>query len=688
MKGNAKKLIQYLDGADKRFIIPVYQRNYDWKPENCAQLYMDLVSTIKDGKPSHFFGSIVSYCQSMDEIILIDGQQRITTVSLILIAMVNAMKKGLCVSENPQLCQMIWETFIINKFQQSDKKVRLKPFRNDSDAFDRLIFKDESEYLPNSHVTRNYRYFYDKIVNAKDLTLDELYVAIKRLEVIDIELELHHGDNPQLIFESLNSTGLDLKESDKIRNYVLMNLDSRTQEEYYDKYWNKIESYCRHELDGFMRNFLTVKTGLIPNLNAIYASFKTYAKEESGIEEILKEMLKYAEAYDKIVSSKVGNAAANEISKRLNKLDMTVAYPFIMALLVYNQTAQLDDKEIERTLSCIETYIFRRFICGWATNALNKIFATLHKSVMKYKTSDNSYADIVICLLESRKSSGAFPTDADFSDAFVTRNVYSMNSKNKMYIFERLENESSVEKNDIYDIIENGILTIEHIMPQTLSSSWKETLGDNWAEIHEIWKHRIANLTLTGYNTKYSNRTFQEKKTIERGFEQSGLRLNQEIARCDKWTQEELEQRSNRLLKLALKIWPYPATDFMIPVNEGDVTVLSEDNFVNTGKKILWCEFQGERVNVIDWVEMMLAILGRLYEINPDILFREAEGTNVWFSTDSKNTSYNQKIADGLYFCSSSSTANKMSILKNLFELYGIDEEELRFGLRPEKNEE
>ena len=193
MKGTASHLLEFLEGARKRFIIPVYQRNYDWKRENCKQLFDDLVSVIKEGKSTHFFGSIVSYAHSRDEVILIDGQQRITTISLILIAMINAMKKGICVPEDSRLSEILEDTYIIDKYRREERKVRLKPFRDDCTAFDRLIYNDETEYIQDSKVTINYKYFYDRIVQIRELTPDELYRAIDSLEIIDIELEPQHG---------------------------------------------------------------------------------------------------------------------------------------------------------------------------------------------------------------------------------------------------------------------------------------------------------------------------------------------------------------------------------------------------------------------------------------------------------------------------------------------------------------
>lgn len=502
MKGTASHLLEFLEGARKRFIIPVYQRNYDWKRENCKQLFDDLVSVVKEGKNTHFFGSIVSYAHSRDEVILIDGQQRITTISLILIAMINAMKKGICVPGDSRLPEILEDTYIIDKYRRDERKVRLKPFRDDCTAFDRLIYNEETEYIQDSKVTVNYNYFYDRIVQIKELTPDELYRAIDSLEIIDIELEPQHGDNPQLIFESLNSTGLDLTEADKIRNFVLMNLPPDIQEQFYDRYWNKIEKCSGNELDGFVRNYLTIKQGTIPNQRKIYFAFKEFTKRYDGIEGVLQEMLVYADAYHGIKTFQVGAKDTNEIARRLDLLEMTVAYPFLMAFLVYAREVGLPLAEIYKVFSCIETFIFRRLMCDLPTNALNKIFATLHDAVLKNKKETDNYSSVLIYILESKKLSSAFPKDEEFINGFTTKKVYSMRTKNKMYIFERLENGSSKEKNDVVENMEEGILTIEHIMPQTLSNAWKQELGTEWETIQEKWLHIISNLTLTGYNIK------------------------------------------------------------------------------------------------------------------------------------------------------------------------------------------
>lgn len=686
MKGSASHLLEFLEGSRKRFIIPVYQRNYDWKQENCKQLFDDLVQVIRENKQSHFFGSFVSYAHLRDEVVLIDGQQRITTVSLILIAMINAMKQGIMASEDSNLVDILQDTYIIDKYRKEERKVRLKPFRDDCNAFDRLIFNKEEDYVADSKVTHNYHYFYDRITNLKELTMDELYRAIDSLEIIDIVLEPEHGDDPQLIFESLNSTGLDLTEADKIRNFILMGLKPDIQEKYYDDYWNKIENCTGSELDSFVRNYLTIETGVIPNIRNVYQAFKAYAKGKD-IQQLLGQMLTYATAYKKLTTFDLGDSEANEIAKRLDLLDITVAYPFLMAFMIYASDTGIYEKELVPVLSCIESFIFRRLMCDLPTNALNKIFATLHKFVVKNKKEIDTYSNVMVYYLETRKLSSTFPKDEEFLNGFTTKNIYAMRGKNKTYLFERLENGSSKEKNDIVGNIAEGILTIEHIMPQTLSPWWRQELGDKYETIHEKWLHTIANLTLTGYNSTYSNKSFPEKKTIENGFLQSGLRLNQYIAKFDKWTEEELEMRKKDLSDKALKIWTYPSTNFEPVKKEDDVVSLSEDNGVATGRKITSFLFKDTIYAVSDWAKMMWEMAKLLCEINPSLLYKEARSKkNVWFQTTPAK--HYQELATGLYFCPShSSTWNKMAILKNLFKIYQIDEDELAFGLAPIKEE-
>lgn len=689
MQGSDSFLLELLSASRRRFIIPVYQRNYDWKKANCEQLYNDLIDVAINGKQTHFFGSIVSYALSREEIVLIDGQQRITTVSLILIAIVNAIKSGAVTPDDPVLGEQILEDYIVDKHHKTERKVRLKPFRDDCEAFDNLIYKSEDEYIADSKVTLNYRYFYDRIVNEKAVSVDDLYEAINKLQIIDIQLEPKRGDDPQLIFESLNSTGLDLTESDKIRNFVLMGLSPEVQERFYDSYWNKIEKLSLKELDSFIRHYLTVVTGVIPNIRNIYAAFKQYAKQRDDIESVLQDMLRYAQAYNKILTCTVGSACANTTVKHLNLLEVTVAHPFLMAYLVYAEENHLPMEETETVLGLIENMIFRRFICELPANVLNKIFAILHKQVIKQKRDTDTYSSVLIYILLNRRAAVLFPNNEDFISNFSTKNIYAMRSRSKQYLFERLENGNSKEVNDIVGYLENNTYSIEHIMPQTLTPAWREALGENYAAIHEQWLHTIANLTLTGYNSNYSNRPFAEKKTMDHGFLKSGLRLNQYIAQYDQWTEKELKERCEHLMKVALEIWPCPTTTFVPEQKEDEVLTLAEDNAVFTNRDIMYFVFQEEKHTVTNWTDMMWQVAEMLYSINPAILYQEASNKkNVWFSTTQASNNY-RKLAEKLYYCpGSSSTWNKMAILKNLFRLYQFDEDDLSFALQPLKSED
>ena len=689
MQGSDSFLLELLSASRRRFIIPVYQRNYDWKKANCEQLYNDLIDVAFNGKQTHFFGSIVSYALSREEIVLIDGQQRITTVSLILIAIVNAIKSGAVTPDDPVLGEQILEDYIVDKHHKTERKVRLKPFRDDCEAFDNLIYKSEDEYIADSKVTLNYRYFYDRIVNEKAVSVDDLYEAINKLQIIDIQLEPKRGDDPQLIFESLNSTGLDLTESDKIRNFVLMGLSPEVQERFYDSYWNKIEKLSLKELDSFIRHYLTVVTGVIPNIRNIYAAFKQYAKQRDDIESVLQDMLRYAQAYNKILTCTVGSACANTTVKHLNLLEVTVAHPFLMAYLVYAEENHLPMEETETVLGLIENMIFRRFICELPANVLNKIFAILHKQVIKQKRDTDTYSSVLIYILLNRRAAVLFPNNEDFISNFSTKNIYAMRSRSKQYLFERLENGNSKEVNDIVGYLENNTYSIEHIMPQTLTPAWREALGENYAAIHEQWLQTIANLTLTGYNSNYSNRPFAEKKTMDHGFLKSGLRLNQYIAQYDQWTEKELKERCEHLMKVALEIWPCPTTTFVPEQKEDEVLTLAEDNAVFTNRDIMYFVFQEEKHTVTNWTDMMWQVAEILYSINPAILYQEASNKkNVWFSTTQASNNY-RKLAEKLYYCpGSSSTWNKMAILKNLFRLYQFDEDDLSFALQPLKSED
>lgn len=702
MKGDAKQLVEFLDGAKNRFIIPVYQRNYDWTEKQCRQLFNDLIQITVEKRKSHFFGSIVSTHASngsKSDYLIIDGQQRITTISLLFTAMVNLLKGKILKSVNETLEQEIEETFLIDKYRKEERKLRLKPIKDDMEAFDKLLYNESKDFLVGSNITSNYQFFYDEI-QKMPISVDELYESIGKLEIIDIFVE--DDENPQLIFESLNSTGLDLSEADKIRNFILMRLDNKKQEDFYERYWNKIEKLTAisgtkdYKVSDFIRHYLTLITKRIPNINDVYFVFKEYVINEikenrtNDCENILQDMLKYAQIYNKIINSKFSSEKVSKIVKRLNHIEMTVIYPFFLAFFEMYENQKISEDETIRVLNCIESFIFRRMICsGYATNALNKIFSTLHYDVKKNLYEKSSYADVLIYILENKTGSAAFPKDSEFVQALKEQNIYRMQKKNKEYLFERFENEDSVEYVNVIELMNKGDLSIEHIMPQTLTQQWKNSLGENWQEIHDIKLHTLGNLTLTGYNSSYSNKTFIEKRDCEKGFKESGLRLNKILCAFEKFGLEEIEKRSSLLIGKALKMWNFPSTSF-VPREKLLDEVSLEDADDLTGRTLVSYTYgnsQEHRCN--KWVEMFINVLVQIYSENPfgikNLAKDESFGHIVY-----KNTEMNSdwaKIANGLYVYKSNSTAAKISVLNKVFEESGKDKSELIFRLASIKTE-
>ena len=687
MKGSECRLIEYMEGSKKRFIIPVYQRNYDWKTENCKQLYDDLVKVIKNKRRSHFFGSLVSVYEPSGrntEFLVIDGQQRLTTVSLLLLAMYNLIKSGIITPKDVYLDKQIYEDFLVDKYQPEETRIKLKPVKNDQKAFGKL-FNDAREHIRESNLTTNYNYFYERI-QKQEISIDELFDAICRLEIINITL--NNEDNPQLIFESLNSTGLDLSEGDKIRNFILMGLPSKEQDEYYDKYWNRIEECTKYDVSSFVRDYLSIKQLAIPSQKKIYISFKDYVDQKSiETEELLKDLLAYAKRYEILLSGGRGNKALDACIYRLNRLETTVTRPFFLEVLRLYDENKLDISELTEIFLITENYLFRRAICDLPTNALNKIFSTLHREITRYEANDEGYLEKFKYALLSKKERARFPDDDEFSERFTDRQVYLMNSKNKIYIMERLENYSTLEDKDVYDHCDDGTYSIEHIMPQHLTPAWIKALGEDYEEIHEMWLHRIANLTLTAYNSKYSNSTFEEKKSMKNGFEDSGIRMNTYIAKKDKWTLAELEERNQYLMGRALEIWAAPTTTFKPAVKQMDSYTLDDDVSLS-GRLIARFSYKNTEQPVSSWVEMFQKVLQILYAEDKSVITKLAaskdDGLALNFTMNEADFKKTVEIGDGIYVWTNTSTQTKLSVLNKVFKLYDADPSDLVFYLREE----
>lgn len=695
MKGSEAKLLEYMEGAKKRFVIPVYQRNYDWKTENCKQLYDDLVKVVRHNRRSHFFGSIVSSYQPngrYTEYLVIDGQQRLTTVSLLLLAMYTLIKEGKVHPQTETMAQEIFEDYLVDKHQPKETRIKLKPVKNDRAAFEKLFDQDD-ENDRQSNLTYNYEYFYNRI-QKEEISIEELYDSLFTLEIINIELTV--DDDPQLIFESLNSTGMALSEGDKIRNFILMGLPADKQNDYYEKYWNKIELCTNYEVSLFVRDYLSVKQQAIPSMSKIYVTFKGFV-EEAGIEteNLLKDLLNYAKWYEMLLKGKTADKKLNACIYRLNRLETTITRPFFLEVLrlAAKETPSLSIGDVREIFLFTENYLFRRSICDLPTNTLNKIFLMLHREIVRYDGTESDYVEKFKYALLSKTERGRFPRNEEFADALGSRQIYLMNIKNKAYILERFENYGIDEDKDIYRHLDEGTYSIEHIMPQHLTPAWVETLGEEYADIHETWLHRLANLTLTAYNSKYSNSPFTDKRDMEKGFRQSGLRMNMWIANQTEWTLSELENRRDMMVSQALTIWPIPETSFKPAEKQLDSYSLDDDVDLS-GREIVRFGYKNTEQPVDSWITMMAQVMKILHSEDKSVLSRLANTHNPddelddYVSNNPSNLRGALEIDQDIYLERNTSTNTKLSLLRKFFKVYGLNPEELVFYLKDQNDDQ
>lgn len=593
-------------------------------------------------------------------------------------------------AQSERLDEQITQRFLISPWAALDDQIKLRPVKGDREALVKL-FGDEADFDLSSNLTHNYRFFCEMLLKEK-IPIDELYAAIGKLEIISITLD--PGDNAQLIFESLNSTGLALEEGDKIRNYMLMGLTPSEQNAYYDAYWEKIEKCTSPDVSGFVRDYLSIKQQVTPTIHAVYPAFKAYAEDaQLSAKLILEDLLRYARLFEKLRTCRSGlqDKRLDDCLYRLSRLDIGVTRPFFMEVLRLNQDGKLSEESVLQVFLITESYLFRRNICEVPTNALNKIFLMLNREILRYDGTAANYVEKLIYALLVKKESGRFPDDEEFAAALTAKQVYLMRGKYKAYLFERLENYGTVENKAVYQQLDNKVYTIEHIMPQHLTPAWTLALGDHAAEIHATWLHRLANLTLTGYNPSLSNKTFQEKRDAEEGgYKASGFRMNQKIAQKTSWGLQELEERNHEQVSQALKIWAYPQSDFE-PVSKGfDFCTLDDEDVDLTGRDIVKYSFQNMEQPVSSWSNMFEHVVKFLHERDKSVLFAlvnargEASSLSTVFSVTEQGVRSALKIDEGIYVEKNTSTAYKISILRRLFAQYGLNPMDLVFFLRDE----
>ena len=553
--------------TSRQFIVPIFQRNYSWQKNQYEQLWFDILRASKfKEKQNHFIGSIVYIDMGTpagrpQQLLLIDGQQRLTTISILLCAIKDYVQKFNLETKLINLAK-IKNQFLYNSDEIDEDRYKLLLNVQDKETYIKLI--DNTIFTvnkPATNIIKCYEFFYERIEDfiKQHGQIDEIYAGIFKLSLVSISLD-KDSDNPQMIFESMNSTGKDLSQTDLLRNYLLMDLTPEKQTRLYKTYWKSMEELFGEDIykndvnkfDYFIRDFLTLKsdTGYICKINNVYENFKRYYLDNNCEKfAVLKDLFTYAKYYAWIDLLQENDDELKLYWQEFKKLDSHVVYPFLLKLYDDYSRQILIKEDFKKILQVVISYLWRRAICEIPTNSLSKTFATLYQAVDK-----EDYVNSIIKAFVFKSSYKRFPSDYEVREKLQTKDIYHF--RLRKYLLEALENYYHKEPIDL----NTANYTIEHIMPQNIEHnlSWQQMLGEDWQEVHSLYLHTLGNLTITGYNAEMSNKSFWEKVNGESGFKHSHLKLNESIAQSDVWNKKAIQRRTNILTDIILKIWKYP----------------------------------------------------------------------------------------------------------------------------------
>lgn len=553
--------------TSRQFIVPIFQRNYSWQKNQYEQLWFDILRASKfKEKQNHFIGSIVYIDMGTpagrpQQLLLIDGQQRLTTISILLCAIKDYVQKFNLETKLINLAK-IKNQFLYNSDEIDEDRYKLLLNVQDKETYIKLI--DNTIFTvnkPATNIIKCYEFFYERIEDfiKQYGQIDEIYAGIFKLSLVLISLD-KDSDNPQMIFESMNSTGKDLSQTDLLRNYLLMDLTPEKQTRLYKTYWKPMEELFGEDIykndvnkfDYFIRDFLILKsdTGYICKINNVYENFKRYYLDNNCEKfAVLRDLFTYAKYYACIDLLQENDDELKLYWQEFKKLDSHVVYPFLLKLYDDYSRQILIKEDFKKILQVVISYLWRRAICEIPTNSLSKTFATLYQAVDK-----EDYVNSIIKAFVFKSSYKRFSSDYEVREKLQTKDIYHF--RLRKYLLEALENYYHKEPIDL----NTANYTIEHIMPQNIEHnlSWQQMLGENWQEVHSLYLHTLGNLTITGYNAEMSNKSFWEKVNGESGFKHSHLKLNESIAQCDVWNKKAIQRRTNILTDIILKIWKYP----------------------------------------------------------------------------------------------------------------------------------
>ena len=560
MKAKEAQLLEFIRKSTQ-FVIPIYQRTYSWTEKECHQIWNDIMHTGRDDAISaHFVGSIVYIekglyqVSGLSPLLVIDGQQRLTTVTLILEALARQLGNHEIIEGFS--AEKLRGYYLLNNLEQGDGRFKLLLTQTDKESLLALIQQKSQPTEHSLKIKENFDFFNKQI---KQLDTDDLVVLCKglaKLVIVDISLS-RDQDNPQLIFESMNSTGRELSQADLIRNFILMGLEPDQQTRLYEYHWRPMEvefgqsAYGEH-FDSFMRYYLTLKTGELPNVSAVYKAFKDYARTpevaDDGIPALVADIQSFAGYYCAMALGKEPDRELNKAFNSLREFKASVTYPLLLEFYDDYKNGILSKSAFHEAVRLVESYVFRRAVCSIPTNSHNKTFATFGRFLQKDHYLESIQAHLLILPSYRR-----FPRDDEFKSKLYVRDLY--NFPRRSYWLRRLENHGRKEQ------IEVDEYTIEHILPQNenLSVEWQNELGPEWERVRKEWLHTLGNLTLTGYNSEYSDHPFAKKRDMEGGFRESPLKLNQGMGNVTRWNEEAIKTRAKRLAMIVLEVWAAPS---------------------------------------------------------------------------------------------------------------------------------
>jgi len=682
MKANETKVDKFLATNETTFAIPVYQRNYDWTLFQCKQLLLDIIETGKNDKTNaHFIGSIVYVhddvytASGLTELTIIDGQQRLTTITLIYIALYRLAKE----LDNQMLVNRIQKTYLINEFAPEEEKLKLKPTENNKEALRHILNSaDGEEFKGYSKIIENFDYFRSAI-NAENFEV--IQRGLSKLIFVDIALD-RQKDNPQRIFESLNSTGLELSQADLIRNYILMGLSRTNQDRIYKSYWEVIERNAKDEtlnktrVSEFIRDYLTLKNKEIPNKGDVYAKFKEKYPTSTidELELVLTELKSLVKYYNKLTNPK--NEPDKQIRTQLeyiNRLEINVAFPFLMKVYEDFSNEIIDKATFISVLSTVQSFTFRRFILGLPTNALNKIFMGLYD-----KVEPKNYLFSIQKSLLQRTGVQRFPRNTETINALKEKDVYNIKPKNRTYLLERLEN---FQNNEPVAIEGNSDITIEHIFPQNPDPKWKIELGaDEYNLIKENYLNTIGNLTLSGNNGKLGNKPFLDKKVMnvdgkEQGYNFSRLWLNRDLKEKTKWDKSEIEERANTISERFIKIWEIPEIDIELETTNDEINIFDAEDPKH--KKLEYAIFFNQKLEVTQVAKLYIEVFKQLFDLQPETFFTSEIGDRLSLTKTPETSGLRQAvpISETYFIEANIDNMGKFDRIKQALTIFGFEDE-------------